>query len=154
MALEVTIEHRDSLPLAVIRRRVLPHQLSRVVPEGCGRVWSLLKQHGVTGSGRHVAVYLNGDIDLEVGVEISGTFTGAAEVVPSATPAGLVAAVTHLGPYQELPRAHQTVRQFCSDHCHALAGPSWEIYGHWEQAWEKDPGRIRTDVYYQLTADG
>ena len=150
MSHKVSIEHRASLPLAVLRRRVLQHQLSRVVPEGCGRVWTVLKQHGVTGAGRHVAVYLNGAIDLEVGVEISNTFTGAAEVVRSQTPAGMVAAVRHLGPYQELHLAHQAVRQFCADHGHRLAGPSWEIYGHWEAAWDHDPSQVRTDVVYLL----
>ena len=150
MVHEVSVEYRESLPLAVIRRRVPQHQLSRVVPDGCGRVWSLLKQHGVTGAGRHVAVYLNGNIDLEVGVEISGTFTGVAEVVRSETPAGKVASVAHLGPYQELHRAHQAVRQYCADHGHELAGPNWEIYGHWEAAWDHDPSQVRTDVFYLL----
>jgi hypothetical protein len=33
-----------------------------------------------------------------------------------------------------------------------LAGPNWEIYGHWQNEWNKDPSQIRTDVYYLLTS--
>jgi hypothetical protein len=33
---------------------------------------------------------------------------------------------------------------------HTLAGPQWEIYGHWLPEWNKDPSQIRTDVYYLL----
>jgi hypothetical protein len=28
-----------------------------------------------------------------------------------------------------------------------------EIYGHWENEWNADPSRIRTDVYYLLSDD-
>jgi hypothetical protein len=33
---------------------------------------------------------------------------------------------------------------------HSLAGPNWEIYGHWQREWDTNPSQIRTDVYYQL----
>jgi hypothetical protein len=27
---------------------------------------------------------------------------------------------------------------------------SWEIYGHWEESWNTDPSKIRTDVFHLL----
>jgi hypothetical protein len=42
------------------------------------------------------------------------------------------------------------VKQWCRDHQHRLAGPSWEIYGHWQRDWDTDPSRIRTDVFWLL----
>jgi hypothetical protein len=33
---------------------------------------------------------------------------------------------------------------------HELAGPSWEVYGHWLDEWNSDPRKIRTDVFYLL----
>jgi hypothetical protein len=91
----------EAIPLAVIRRRALPIELSVVVPRDCGLVWSFLQKQGVRG-GRHVAVYLNGKIDVEVGVEMPGAFSDGGDVARSHTPAGTVATATHLGPYGQL----------------------------------------------------
>ena len=104
--------------------------------------------------GRHVALYLDDQINLEVGVELQTPWAGYGEVVGSALPAGTVATTVHFGPYNRLHEAHQAIRDWCANHGYALAGPSWEIYGHWEDAWNSDPSRIRTDVFYLLTAGG
>ena len=63
---------------------------------------------------------------------------------------GRVATAVHMGPYQNLHFAHVAIRDWCAKHGHALAGPNWEIYGHWDESWNKDPARIRTDVFYLL----
>jgi hypothetical protein len=31
-----------------------------------------------------------------------------------------------------------------------LAGPNWEIYGHWIDEWNSDPTKICTDVFYLI----
>jgi len=72
------------------------------------------------------------------------------DVVRSATPAGVVASATHYGPYGGLDAVHTALLQWCAVNSYQLAGPSWEIYGHWQQEWDADPSRIRTDVYYLL----
>ncbi|HEX4962175.1 MAG TPA: hypothetical protein VF173_15170 [Thermoanaerobaculia bacterium] len=50
----------------------------------------------------------------------------------------------HYGPYERLGGAHDAVRHWCAEHKLALAGPLWELYGHWEE----DPAKLRTDVFY------
>src|ERR1700712_4041843 len=107
MAHDVRIEQRDSRPLAVVRRRASRQQLPRIVPVACGVVWGVVRAQQVSGAGRQVAVYLDGQINLEVGVELGLPFAGYGEVVGSATPAGLVATTTHYGPYGQLHRAHE-----------------------------------------------
>jgi effector-binding domain-containing protein len=97
-----------------------------------------------------VAVYWDGAIRLEVGVEVAEPFTEQDGVVRSTTPGGRVALVTHLGPYAGLGRAHAAVREWAKTSGHRLAGPNWEIYGHWQNAWNADPSLIRTDVCYQV----
>jgi len=145
------VELRDlpPSPLAVLRRQVAPSDLARVVPECCGRVWKTLRAQGAHG-GRHVAVYWDGSIRLEAGAEVQGPFTEQDGVVRSATPGGRVAVVTHMGPYGSLGRAHAAVREWSQATGHRLAGPNWEIYGHWQDAWNSDPALIRTDVCYQV----
>jgi effector-binding domain-containing protein len=85
-------------------------------------------------------------------VELYGPLIEDGEVVLSATPAGAVASITHLGPYRGLGAAHDAIRQWCIARNHSLAGPNWEIYGHWKSEWNTDPSQIRTDVYYQLAS--
>lgn len=145
---EIRLELQSAIPLAVVRRRAKQSELPKVVPEACGTVWNVLRAQQVKGAGRHVAVYLDDQINLEVGVELETPFEATADVVPSSTPAGLVASTTHFGPYGKLHTAHQAVIQWCRANGYALAGPSWEIYGHWKDEWNKDPSKISTGVCY------
>ena len=145
----IRIQRLESIPLAVIRRQVSASDLSRIVPECCGLVWNVVRAQQ-TKAGRHVAVYWDGSIRLEVGVELFGPFQDTEDVVRSSTPAGSVASTTHFGPYRGLGAAHDAIRRWCRDNAHELAGPSWEIYGHWRDEWNADPSQIRTDVCYLL----
>lgn len=146
----VQLQQLESIPLAVIRRQASQAELSRIVPECCGLVWNAVRAQNAKG-GRHVALYWDATIRLEVGVELSGPFTEHGVVTRSATPAGPVAFTTHLGPYGSLGAAHDAIRRWCHENNRQLAGPSWEIYGHWQDAWNTDPSRIRTDIYYLLS---
>lgn len=146
---EVQIVSTPSTPLAVVRRLVRAADLPRVVPHGCGLVWNFLRAHGLRG-GRNVALYRDSAINLEVGVECADALPEDGDVVRSATLAGRVALVTQLGPYAGLGGAHDAIRRWCAERGERPAGPSWEIYGHWEGAWNSDPGLIRTEVCYLL----
>jgi effector-binding domain-containing protein len=145
----VQFQRLNSVPLAVIRRQVSAADLARVVPECCGLVWNAVRAQQVQ-AGRHVAIYWDASIRLEVGVEFDGPFAEHGAVVRSATPAGAVASATHFGPYGGLGAAHDAVRTWCRDNNYRLAGPSWEIYDHWQSEWNADPSRIRIDIYYLL----
>ena len=149
---DVQLIRAVSVPLAVVRRTVSASGLATVVPECCGQVWTFLRSHHLKG-GRHVAIYWNGDIRLEVGVEVSDSLPPDSEVVASATPAGLTASVVHFGPYAQLGAAHQAIRRWCSESGYRVVGPNWEVYGHWQNKWDANPSHIRTDVFYQVAPD-
>jgi hypothetical protein len=146
----IRVEQHVGRPLAVVRRRARPQDLASVVPDACGTVWGVVRAQQIPGAGRHVAVYLDDVINLEIGVELDAPFGGHGEVFGSETPAGTVATTTHNGPYQLLHHAHEAIRQWCARNGHALAGPNWEIYGHWKDEWNTDPAKITTDVVYLL----
>lgn len=154
MEYDVRLEQLGSRPLAVVLRRASSHELARVVPDACGLVWKVARDQKIAGAGRHVALYRDDQINLEVGVELESPFAGHGEVIGSATPAGAVATTTHLGPYSRLHEAHQAVRRWCVSHGYKPAGPNWEIYGHWTDEWNTEPAKIRTDVFYLLETDG
>lgn len=158
MSDSIRLEQQPTQPLAIVRRRASRSQFSTVVPAACGTVWNVLRSQQVQGAGRHVAVYyFTGDgseqVNLEIGVELATPFAGHGEVIPSATPAGTVVTTTHYGPYQQLHQAHTAIQRWCATHGHQLAGPCWEIYGHWQDAWNRDPSQICTEVCYRVAAD-
>ena len=150
MPYDIRIEQVAGRPIAVVRRKVAIPELPKIIPHACGFVWNVLKAQKVPGAGRHVSVYWDDEMNVEIGAELDAPWAGHGEVVGSATPAGTVATTTHFGPYQGLPAAHRAVREWCANNGRDLAGPNWEIYGHWTEEYNKDPSKIRTDVYYLL----
>ena len=145
----VQLVQLQSTPLAVIKRQVKAAELSKVVPECCGLVWNAVKAQGAKG-GRHVAVYLDNTLRVEIGVELLSAFTDQGDVVRSATPAGPAITVTHLGPYGGLGAAYAALKEWSEANHYKMSGPSWEVYGHWEPAWNSDSSRIRTDVFFMV----
>jgi effector-binding domain-containing protein len=145
------IELMDSKPIttAVIRSRVPAQNLAQLVPAACGEVWSFIRAAGMRRPGRHVALYLADGI-VEVGAEVSEPFTGNERIHCSQLPAGAVATTVHFGPYGHLGDAHAAIREWCARNGHRFSGTSWEIYGHWEESWNSDPAKIRTDVFHLL----
>ena len=142
---------------AVVRRQAALADLPKVVPDGCGIVWNVIRplrdSGAIKGVGRNLALYLDDAINLEVGIELKQPLDQPrGEVIGSTLPTGTVATALHLGPYQQLKDAHAAIRAWCAKRGHALDGRNWEIYGHWREEWNADPSRIRTDVYYLLSA--
>ena len=146
MEYQVRVERVEAQTTAVVRRRASIGELARVVPQACGEVWTFARVASLPRPGRHLALYFDNEINLEVGVEMDRPFVGNDQVVCSSTPAGLVATTAHFGPYNRLGEAHDAVCKWCAATGRVKAGPCWEVYGHWDD----DPAKLRTDVYYLL----
>ena len=152
MGYTIRTERVKGTSIAVVRRRARQSELSRVVPEACGVVWKAIKAAGVKG-GRLVAVYRHADggqFDVEIGAEVDTEFPGSGEVVASMLPGGEVAATTLFGPYDRLGEVHKAVQDWCAANGRTAVEPCWELYGHWVEEWNRDPSKIRTDVYYLI----
>lgn len=146
MPVNVEVRQVIAAPIAVVRRRVMQNELSRVVPEACGEVWDFIRASGYAGAGRNIAVYLDGEINLECGVEVMPDFVGGGDVHLSATPSGTAVHAAHIGPYATMGDTHAAIRAWCAAQNHRFAKQSWEIYGHWTD----DITQLRTDIFYRL----
>lgn len=136
MEYDVRVEQISSRPLAVVRRRARQQELSKVVPDACGVAWKVIRAQQVSGASRHVAVYLDGQMNLEVGVELETPFAGFGEVVGSATPGGLVATTTHYGPDGLMHAAHEAILRWCGENGYALASSrGWHAQSFQQGAW-------------------
>lgn len=96
--------------------------------------------------GRNVMLYHDDVPHVEVGVELDQPVRVEGRIVRSALPAGRVATTVHRGPYGGLGAAHEAVLHWCAGQGLAVAGPRWEVYGHWHE----DPARLETDVFWLL----
>lgn len=147
---EITLQRAEPTRTAVIRGSVPVQELSKFVPAACGEVWSFLRASGIKNAGRHVSLYLDPTGSVEVGCEVVEPFTGNDRVHCSQLPKGWVAHAVHWGPYQHLKTTHAAIRNWCRHNEHQPRGVCWEIYGHWEERWNRDPSIIRTDVFHLL----
>jgi len=104
----------------------------------------LAAKHGPGPVWRNVMLYKDDAPSVEVGVLVSGSLAPAGRVVPSELPGGRVVMAAHRGDYGQLGRTHEAVQRFAAERGVELAGPRWEIYGHWPE----DGREPETDVCY------
>jgi len=156
MEYHVSIEQVAAQPLAVIRDRATRAELPVKIPAHCGTVWNFIRQQNLKSPGLMITVYLDdpnesllarpGGVPIEVGAQVAAPFADSSPVMCSSTPAGTIAATTHIGPYGELGKAHEAVRAWCVANGKRIAGTYWELYDHPTD----DPTKLRTDVSYLL----
>ena len=153
MSCNVEVDTIKAISILVVDRTAGFEQLASVITEACGLVWNQLRKAEVEEPGRNVVVYLNymnDEFDLLVGVEVDEEKCKSIDwnegLYLSFTPQGDVAHVVHFGDYANLMDVHQEIAKWSKKVSRPLAGPSWEIYGHWNS----DLSKLRTDVYYLL----
>ena len=111
------------------------------------QVWAFLRTTDLRlADGHNVMLYRDDVPNVEVGVEVTGTFEPSGRVVPSALPAGTVATTVHRGSYDGLDAAHHAVLDWCAARDLRTAGPRWEVYGHWRD----DPAQLETTIHWLL----
>jgi len=113
MSYQIDLAHSEPIHTAVIRGRVRPQELAQFVPAACGEVWSFARSANLPRPGRHLALYLDEQGSVEVGVELSEPFVGNDRVQCSKLPAGRVVTTVHFGPYPLLREAHRAIHRWC-----------------------------------------
>jgi effector-binding domain-containing protein len=136
-------------PFAAVRARMPIAEVPRRFGPLLGKVYEAAKGNAIALDGLNIFVYRSAPaplVDVEFGVGITAPFAPIGDVFSSEVPGGLVATTTHWGDYGGLGAAHAAVASWCRSEGHALAGVSWEEYGHWSD----DPAARRTDVFHLI----
>jgi hypothetical protein len=153
--MKVQIETVTEQPLAAVLERVQQRDIGTRVRPNLDQVYAFLKEHpDLRFPGAHnVLLYrhkddprTDGRMHVEYAVQVRRAFSRTGDVFASATPAGLIATATHVGPYERLGDTHGAVQRWCSANRHGLAGIDWEIYGDWTD----DATKLETKVCYLL----
>lgn len=148
MTYEVEEGVEPERPTAVAKGRAsfeeLPQEIQRLIDV----VYEGLRKAGISRTGKNIVLYddHSDEMEIEVGVEVSDLIEASELVVSSVLPSGAVAKTLHTGSYSDLHKAHRAIQDWCEDNDRKLAGPNWEIYGHWSD----DESQLETDVYYLL----
>jgi effector-binding domain-containing protein len=142
---EVTLEWVEPRPTLVVPAQVELDELAHSIPRLLDLVYRLIRHRQVENVGFNVVLY-KGGADIEAGVLVSEPVNGEGQVISSTLPGGSVATTRYTGPYEGLGVAHDVIRHWCDAQGLALAGPSWEVYGHWDD----DPAKRHTQVSYLL----
>jgi effector-binding domain-containing protein len=143
---EVTLQTVPASPTAVVAAATTWEEFPRLWKTLLDEVYTFVRGGGAAQTGHNVMLYRDDVPNVEVGVQVSGTFEPSGRVVPSVLPAGEIATALHRGPYDALEEAHLAVRTWCAARRHALTGVRWEIYGDWHE----DPNDLETEVCYLL----
>jgi effector-binding domain-containing protein len=107
-----------------------------------------LSHYGVGPLGMPYARYHQVDertFEVEAGFAASTPVAGEGEVEPSTLPGGEAAATWHVGPYDEMGSAYETIAAWLADRDLEADGDSWEVY-HSDPAEVADPAEWRTEI--------
>jgi hypothetical protein len=133
----------DARPTAVIVEATSWDAYPELWPRLLEEVWSAIRpSRAEVAPGRNVMLYKDDVPNVEVGVEIAGSFAAVGRIVASELPAGCVAMATHRGSWDVGP-AHDAVAEACDRLGLERLGPRWEIYGHFDA-----PGDEEVEIYH------
>ena len=143
----------ESSYLAAVQANVTHQNLTVTIRQilTSNKVYAFIKQAGVKKFGHNVIMYKNDQqkeavFVIEVGVQVAAFFEGDGQVICSATPHGKAATTVHIGPYDQLGKAHAAIMEWTKANHYAISGRSWEVYGDWQA----DPNQLTTQVFYLL----
>ena len=146
----VTTQNAQPRSIAAVRVRIPLRDVPRQFANYLNQVSAASRAGLVELDGQNIFVYsgdADGEADIEFGVGARRPFDRIGAVLHSATPSGEVATTTHWGDYAGLAAAHHAVVAWCRSKGRSVAGPRWEVYGHWSD----NPATRRTDIFYLLT---
>ena len=138
--------------ILTIRATTTADKLPELLGEHFGEVYTLILQNGQQPSGMPFSRYFAMDgntVDFECGMPVAEPIEGAGRVQAGALPAGTVAAVTHFGPYDDLPTSWSALFKWMGAQGLEPAGAPWEVYVT-DPGAEPDQSKWRTDIHFPV----
>jgi effector-binding domain-containing protein len=148
----VTFVNAQPRPTAVIAQTTTWQEFPSVWGQLLDEVYRFVRSRAdlATGDGaelwQNVMLYKDNTPHVEVGVLVSGSFEPEGRVIASELPGGEAATAIHRGDYARLGVTHDAVRDQVAAVGRELAGPRWEIYGHWRD----ERSELETEVFWLL----
>ena len=137
--------------IAAVRSTVRRGEVGRAWKPALDQVWAFLRANPGVARGHNLFVYHHparreDPLVVAFGVQVSSPYEPAGTVRCDAPPAGEVARVVHVGPYDQLGAAHEAIHAWCATQGRTIGSASWETYGDHDD----DPARLETTITYLL----
>ena len=145
----VSVRTAPARGIAAVHARLAAERVPVTFAGYLDQVYAAARDGAVALDGQNIFLYRDGsdgEVEVEFGVGVAAPFPAVGPVHYAELPAGPVATATHWGDYGRLGETHAAVVAWCRAHGRALAGPRWEVYGHWTD----DETQLRTDVFHLL----
>ena len=153
MALEFLTRQIDAQPILGIRTAAtLDETLGPLVGRLFGELSGYIQQQGQAPAGMPLAIYHSMDgkaVDLECALPVASPMAGTDRIQAGELPAGTVATVTHIGPYEKLPETWMALTAWMAAQGLEGAGAPWEVYVT-DPGAEADSSKWRTDIFFPV----
>ncbi|HVE93199.1 MAG TPA: GyrI-like domain-containing protein [Actinomycetota bacterium] len=143
-------EIRQELPrhAVTIRKVVGNSEVAQAFGECLPKVFGYIQSKGGAMSGPPFGLYhsfSDDKMDMEAGLPVEAPVEGEGEITSTTLPGGRVAATWHVGPYEQLAQAHESLRRWVDEQGLRPAGPPRDVF--WtDPGQEPDPSKWRTEV--------
>lgn len=152
MTLSFETTEIGSQPMLAIRATSTMDKLEDLMGSLFGEVYGYIQESGEQPAGMPFSRYHSMDgatVDLECGMPVASPMDGKGRVQAGELPAATVATVTHLGPYQNLPRTWSALTEWIGSEGLEPAGAPWEVYVT-DPGAEPDQSKWRTDIFFPV----
>lgn len=152
MTLNFETRRVEAQPILGIRATSTMEKLPEILGSLFGEVYEYIQQSGQQPTGMPFSRYHSmdgGTVDLECGMPVASAMEGTGRVQAGELPAGTVATVTHLGPYDNLPQSWSALTEWMGSQGLQPAGAPWEVYAT-DPGAEPDQSKWRTDIFFPV----
>ncbi len=149
---EFRTQQLEAQPILGIRETTTMDKLAQRMGPLFGEVYGHIKQHGETPSGMPLARYHSMDgntVELECALPVASPMAGTDRIQACELPAGTMATVAHMGPYDNLPATWAALTEWMKSQGLEAAGAPWEVYVT-DPGAEPDRSKWRTDIFFPV----
>ena len=165
MTLEFATKQLDAQPILGIRTVVTHDKIGEAMGPLFGEIFGYIQQSGQAPAGMPFTIYYHmdggpldmggeacvdgGQIDMECGMPVAAPMDGSGRIQASELPAGTVATVTNMGPYDNLPQTWSALTEWMEAEGLQAAGAPWEVYMT-DPGADPDQSKWRTDIFFPV----
>jgi effector-binding domain-containing protein len=150
MTYQCELKQQPAQPALTVRM----HAAVQDLPQALGKAYSAIMQYlgelGEQPTGMPFAAYYNMDmqnLDIEAGFPVARKIAGKGEIQASEFPGGKLASAIHIGPYEQMMSAYETLTQWIKANGYEATGVAYELY-------YSEPGtppqEIKTEIVFPL----
>ncbi len=152
MSLNFATREIQSQPIVGIRATTTMEEIKQVIGALFGEIMEYFTRNGLAPAGMPLTIYHEMDADrleMECGMPVASPVEGTERVRPGELPAGKVATVTHMGPYEQLGQTWSALMKWMEEEGLQAAGAPWEVYVT-DPGEEPDQSKWRTDIFFPI----